>query len=87
MLVEAAALLDLQLGGRGAIIGRLGEASFGVLLPGVDRATSVRTASELRAVLEARSPEWGVAGLGEAKITVSVGVAVAVAGRRRCSGR
>lgn len=76
-LVEVASLLDMTLGGRGGIVGRLGESTFGVLLPGIDRPAAVNAGTQVREAVETQSPEWGIGALNGRPLTVSVGVAVA----------
>jgi GGDEF domain-containing protein len=65
-----------MLGGRGGIVGRLGESSFGVLIPGIDRAAAVKVGVQVREAVESQSPAWAIRALKGGPLTVSIGVAV-----------
>ncbi len=74
-LVEAASLIDAQLGVRGGMTSRLEPTAFTVLLPGLDRVEAFKAATALKATIHERSRDWVLPKLPVLPITVSVGVA------------
>lgn len=73
-IVETAALLTERFESRGGIIGRVGDASMILILPGHTRTRGVQVASTLREMVDNESPRWGIAP-GTRHMTVSIGVA------------
>ncbi len=80
-LVEAVALLAKRFEPGGGIIGRYGEATLILAIPGLSQADAVRTASTLRTEVAAASANWGLGYAGRrVAITVSVGATAYEAG-------
>jgi diguanylate cyclase (GGDEF)-like protein len=72
VLVEAAALIQHTFDPLGGLVGRSDNATFGVLVSGVDRDQASRQALELRAAVESHARTWCT---GAWRVTASVGAA------------